>query len=244
VNQAPAWLAATLGNEATLYGLVALLLIAEASFPLRDNVGDSVRRWTLHGGLLLLSRGVGWVIAGGISWAFAYWSIRPGDAWAGWLHLLLMLLVLDLLIYGIHRASHAVPLLWRFHSMHHSDKILDAGTSWRHHPGEMIITGVVAGAVAGILGIRPFELAIYAVLAESVQVIAHANIAIPRRLAGWASMVLVTPALHHAHHSPDVDYTDSNYGEVLIIWDRLFGTLNAAPYPALFGLGPATGSQR
>lgn len=229
----PDWLQAAYHSGTAFYGFIAVLLVVEAGFPHRENAGDSVRRWSLHGVLLVASRGIGWAIAWLTTWVF---TAPAGTAWHGWPHLVLMLLVLDAAVYGLHRLSHAVPLLWRFHSLHHDDVILDAGTTWRHHPAEMIISGLAIGSIAGMVGVQPVELGIYAVLAETVQVIAHANLALPERLARYAAWVMVTPALHHAHHSPDVAFTDTNYGEVLVVWDRLFGTLNDRPCPPGFGL--------
>lgn len=233
-NPIPDWLHTALVNGTAFYGLIAVLLVVEAGFPHRENAGDSIRRWSLHGILLVSSRGIGWAIAWLMSWVF----VVPNGAatWTGWPHLLLMLLLLDVTLYGLHRLSHGVPLLWRFHALHHGDRILDAGTTWRHHPAEMIITGLMVGSIAGLAGVQPMEIGIYAVLAEVVQVIAHANLRVPSRLARWASVVVVTPALHHAHHSPDVTFTDTNYGEVLVVWDRMFGTFNDRPCPPEFGL--------
>ena len=240
MSLAPAWVAALSGREAALYGLVAALLLLEAGLPHRAHPGDSIRRWTFHGLLLLASRGVGWAIAGGIAWAGASW-LGPGTTnGSSPAHLLAAFLALDLLLYALHRASHHLPLLWRFHRLHHSDTMLDIGSSWRHHPVEMIIAGLVVGLAAAISGISTTEIGLYAAAAEIVQILAHANIRLHGRAMSALSYVVITPNLHHLHHAPDQADTDTNYGEVLSVWDRLFGTFNARPgAPAVFGLHPS-----
>lgn len=236
----PAWLVALFGHEAALYGLVAVLLVWEAGFPHRPNAGDGVRRWAFHGALLLVSRGVGWAVAGMIASGAARWWHPAAPNWLGPAHTVAAFLALDLLVYALHIASHHVPLLWRFHRLHHSDTLLDIGSSWRHHPGEMVFVGLSVGLAASVLGIGPAEIGVYAVVAELVQILAHANIRVPARAMNALSRVLITPGLHHLHHAPDQEDTDSNYGEVLSVWDRLFGTLNVRPEaPAVFGLHPS-----
>ena len=233
------WLAAALGSGLWVYSLAASLLIVEAAWPRREFRGDSARRWALHGALLAIASGIAWVIAGALAWGAAQMHGGSLEPWRGWPHLLLMVLALDATQYGIHRLSHHIPLLWRWHALHHGDVILDVGTVWRHHPAEALFGGVAIGLAAALFGATPAEVAVYASLATAVQIAAHANIRLPARAAAWASVLLVTPGLHHLHHSPHRAETDSNYGELFSLWDRLFRTLDASGrVPGEFGLDP------
>ena len=233
---APSWLS-VLSAGPPLYVFTGAALIAEAALSIRTHAGDLKRRWGLHGVLFGASRVVGWAIAFLTNWAADHWRIILQQDWAGWAHLAGMILLLDLALYGSHRASHRFQPLWRLHSLHHSDAVLDVSTTWRHHPGEMIWSGLVIGCVAALCGVLPLELGLYAVLSEAVQIVAHADLPIPQRFGRWASWLFVTPGLHHAHHSPERWSTDSNYGEVFSVWDRLFGTFNPqANVEMVFGL--------
>ena len=132
--------------------------------------------------------------------------------------------LLDLLRYGLHRAFHSVPLLWRVHQVHHSDPDVDLSTGLRNHPLEAI---VVQGVFC--LAIAVFAPPASAVLAmEFIGILqaffSHAN----ANLLGWmerlVGMVVVTPRMHRIHHSEEMREQNANLGEVFPWWDRVFGT--------------------
>jgi len=188
---------------------------------------STTRRWTANLALFGLSLGLGYVMAPLVAAVVAMAGIRLGlaeriDGPA--LRIAAAILSLDLLDYALHRASHRVALLWRLHQPHHSDLELDVTTTLRHHPFETAVTSVVIGGGGALLGFTPREIAIYGALALSVQVVAHANIVLPRRLTDLLAPVLVTPDFHRRHHSRMRSEADANYGQVFSFWDRLFGT--------------------
>lgn len=166
----------------------------------------------------------------------------PSSALPDWVLLPVAVVMLDATTYGVHRVSHAIPLLWRFHSVHHTDRDLDVTTTLRHHPLEAIPGILVLGLVTGAFGLGLWPLAAFGVLGFAVQALAHARLDLPAGLSRALGWVLVTPAIHGVHHSPVRAETDSNYGELLSVWDRLFGTY-MPPRPGLhsFGLDNATG---
>jgi len=135
----------------------------------------------------------------------------------------------SLLVYGLHRLAHAWPLLWRFHRVHHGDTAVDLSTGLRHHPVEALYLTVAAAAVAVAFGLSPEALAVYEVVALALSLFAHANMRLPDALDRALGAALWTPALHHVHHSARRVETDSNYGDVLTVWDRLFGTFRRLP---------------
>ena len=197
-HDAAPWIVTAYTSGTWLYGLVAVLLIVEAAAPLRRNAGDSPRRWALHAALCVVAALLAWGLAGALAQLGVLIRGAPPAPWAGWWHLALMLLALDAATYAMHRINHRVALLWRFHSLHHADTMLDIGTTVRHHPAEVVISGLATGLVALALGARPTEVAAYAVLSLTVQIAAHANLRFPPGF-GWLSAVLITPSLHHLH---------------------------------------------
>jgi sterol desaturase/sphingolipid hydroxylase (fatty acid hydroxylase superfamily) len=142
-----------------------------------------------------------------------------------WLYVLLGIMLLDLIgAYTAHLVEHKVKPLWMVHLVHHSDHNVDTTTANRHHPLESLIRylftliGVlIVGAPVGII-----------MLYQSVSVVLsqfnHANISLPRGVDKALSWIIVSPDMHKVHHHFVLPYTDSNYGNIFSIWDRMFGT--------------------
>ncbi|MEA3040911.1 MAG: hypothetical protein QOC65_400 [Sphingomonadales bacterium] len=152
------------------------------------------------------------------------------------------ILARSLTSYGLHVLAHRVPLLWRMHRVHHSDTAVDLSTGVRHHPLELLFAATCHGAAAFLLGLSVPALVAYEATAVALTLWSHANLRLPAGLERLAAFVLVTPAAHHVHHSARRAETDSNYGEVLMLWDWLFGTLHRRDHREVaamsIGLGP------
>ncbi len=138
--------------------------------------------------------------------------------------LALVLLALDLSFYVAHVAMHKLPVLWRFHSVHHSDPAVDVTTTIRQHPGEGLIRYVFTAAFALPLGVDPAAYALYRSAVALNGLLEHANLRAPLWLDRALALVTTWPHLHKIHHSRDAAQTDTNYGNLLSIWDRVFGT--------------------
>lgn len=142
-----------------------------------------------------------------------------------WLFFVLGLFLLDFVgAYLIHWLEHRVKWMWRFHLVHHTDTNVDTSTANRHHPGESVFRFVFT-----LLGILVCGAPIALVLMyQSLSVVAtqfsHANIQFPAWLDKALSWVLVTPSMHRVHHHFVLPYTDTNFGNIFSIWDRIFGT--------------------
>lgn len=161
-----------------------------------------------------------------------------------WLACLGGFLLLDLGGYAFHRASHQVPLLWRLHRVHHTDRVLDVSTTLRSHPLSTVLYIGYDMALVLLLGIEPAAVLIYAMCKMATMWLSHADVKASPRLSSIVSTLVVTPAYHHQHHHADPVFTDSNYGEVLTIWDRLFGTRSRPDNNAIrYGLGDAYDAQ-
>lgn len=146
-----------------------------------------------------------------------------------WTKIVLSWLVLDLIMYGLHRAYHGVGFLWRFHRVHHGDPVLDVTTTFRTHPVETLITLLVRAITVVLIGMPLLGVILYEIIVCTMALFIHANIRLHRSLDQIISWILVTPAMHRVHHGPDpVDY-GANFGLVISIWDRVFGTFRAQP---------------
>lgn len=133
-------------------------------------------------------------------------------------------LLSDLLIYLTHRVHHAVFFLWRFHSVHHADTELDVSTTLRHHPVEYVGNATLIALIGIGLGLPAWVVPFYATLNIASGLFQHMNAMLPRRLDNALRCVLVTPGMHHTHHSMSPEHYNSNYGAVFSFWDRMFGT--------------------
>jgi sterol desaturase/sphingolipid hydroxylase (fatty acid hydroxylase superfamily) len=136
----------------------------------------------------------------------------------------IVVLGLDFSFYVGHVAMHKTPGFWRFHRVHHSDPAVDVTTTIRQHPGEGVIRYAFMAAAAILLGASPGAFAVYRAWSALHGLLEHANIRVPRRLDRLVSLVFSTPNMHKVHHSRDAAETDTNYGNILAVFDRLFST--------------------
>jgi sterol desaturase/sphingolipid hydroxylase (fatty acid hydroxylase superfamily) len=136
----------------------------------------------------------------------------------------IVVVMLDFATYIAHVAMHKRPSLWRFHSVHHSDPTVDVTTTIRQHPGESVIRYAFMAAFAFTLGATPGAFAVYRAGSALNGLLEHANIRVMRRLDSLLSLVVSTPNMHKVHHSRIATETDTNYGNILSLFDRLFFT--------------------
>lgn len=140
---------------------------------------------------------------------------------------ILGLLGLDLIsAYFIHWLEHKVRFMWRFHLIHHTDIHVDTTTANRHHPGESLFRFIFTTLAVFILGAPVWMIMLYQALSVVLSQFNHANIRLPEKLDQWLSLVIVTPNMHHVHHHYILPQTDSNYGNIFSIWDRIFRTFS------------------
>jgi len=123
-----------------------------------------------------------------------------------------------------HITEHKVPVLWRFHVVHHADNNVDVTTGLRHHPIESVLRGIFFFIGIFVSGAPMYAVMIFQTLIVLSAAFTHANISLPKWLDSSLSYIFVSPNMHKVHHHWKQPYTDSNYGAVLSIWDRLLGT--------------------
>ncbi len=123
-----------------------------------------------------------------------------------------------------HFTQHKVPLFWRMHIIHHSDNNVDVTSGLRHHPLESVWRGLFFLIAIFLCGAPIYAVMIYQTILTIFVAFTHANISLPLWVDKALSYVLVSPNMHKVHHHYKLPYTDSNYGAVFAIWDRLLGT--------------------
>ncbi len=147
-----------------------------------------------------------------------------------WLYALIGLLLLDLIgAYLVHLIEHKVKFLWRFHLIHHTDTWVDTTSGNRHHPGESVIRFAFTTLGVLIVGSPMWMVFMYQTISIVSTQFTHANITLPNRLDIFLSYFIVSPNMHKVHHHFMLPYTDSNYGNIFSVWDRLFGTFMYLP---------------
>lgn len=147
-----------------------------------------------------------------------------------WLYVLIGLLLLDLIgAYFVHLVEHKVKFLWRFHLIHHTDTWIDTTSANRHHPGESVIRFVFTTLGVLLVGSPMWMVFMYQTLSVISTQFTHANIELPKKLDDFLSYFIVSPDMHKVHHHYTLPYTDSNYGNIFSVWDRIFGTFMTLP---------------
>jgi len=155
-----------------------------------------------------------------------------------WLYVVLGVLLLDFIgAYLAHWVEHRIKPLWMVHLVHHSDHHVDTTTANRHHPLESLVRFTFTLLAVFLLGTPIGVVMLYQSLSVVLSQFNHANIKLPNKLDVWLSYVLVTPHMHKVHHHYVLPYTDSNFGNIFAIWDRLLGTYkNLAASEIVYGV--------
>jgi len=219
-----------------VYATIILAALWELAAPLRPLAHSLRTRWVTN----IALAAVNWLLAYGLRFLVPLQAavVAEQHGW-GLMHAIgapqlaaiaLGVVLLDLYAYGVHRLSHAVPLLWRLHRVHHSDLDVDFTTTHRHHPADTLIKAPIQAGGVLILGAAPGAVLLWVVLEQVCQILAHSNVRISERVDGALRRhLVVTPGMHRVHHSAQRRETDSNFGQVFPWWDRLFGTYRDAP---------------
>jgi sterol desaturase/sphingolipid hydroxylase (fatty acid hydroxylase superfamily) len=216
-----------------LLGAIALLSAVEILIPLRKRTPWSGRHLLPNLSLTLLtivfSAGLNTgILLGLFQLQTAGWGMLNSVTLHPILEIALGILILDLAWYATHVSMHKSPLLWRFHSVHHSDPAVDVTTTIRQHPGETIVRYAFLAAFGFAAGVSPITFALYRVWSALHGQLEHANIKLPQWLDTAITFVFSSPNMHKVHHSRDAEFTDTNYTNIFSIWDRLFGTFTPA----------------
>jgi len=214
-----------------LLALTCVLVVLEYRRPLRKWVQNIFCRSVTNVGVsvpafLVLRLGLIPAELAAAYWASeAHFGLLNVIPTSPWLHGALTFMLMDYLLFAWHVLSHKVPLLWRFHNVHHTDLDLSVLTAIRFHFGEMILSGVFRVAGVLLFGAGAVAVLVYEVIFEASVAFQHSNWRLPYRLERLLVWVIITPRMHGIHHSIVRGETDSNFTNLFSFWDRLHGTI-------------------
>lgn len=162
------------------------------------------------------------------------------------LQVILGVFLIDFGSYCGHILAHKVPFLWISHRVHHSDPNLNTSSSLRFHPFDTIYSqGFWQCFWFSLIGISMTSFIIYGTIFLPLLICQHSNVQFPPLFEKYARYIISTPAWHKIHHAADQRHTDSHYGDLFTIWDRLFGTWERVePDEIKYGLVEFEGDSR
>ena len=210
---------------------LAALWVIEGFAPMFGRRPDRVRHDAANIALGLFNAAMTALLFATALAAAAAWAQRErfgllhrldAPAWIEWA---LAIVLFDLWMYGWHVANHKVPLLWRFHQVHHADAQLDASSALRFHTGEIALSSLARLAILPLLGMSLAQLLTYEMILQPIILLHHSNVRFPAALDRVLRLLIVTPRIHWVHHSRLRSEHDANYASVFSFWDRLFRTL-------------------
>lgn len=141
-----------------------------------------------------------------------------------WLAIIIAFIVQDFSGYWLHRMNHRVNILWNRHIIHHSSEEFNLSCALRQEISAIVRFGAIFMIPAALLGISPTIFAVLGPIHLFMQFWYHTRLI---NKMGWLEKFLVTPSHHRVHHAINAKYMDKNYGQILIVWDKLFGTFQA-----------------
>jgi sterol desaturase/sphingolipid hydroxylase (fatty acid hydroxylase superfamily) len=216
-------------------GLLAVMAMWEVWRPRRPLSQGKARHWSTNLTLTVLNTLVVRLTVGAVAVSAALFAQQRGwGVWSllhlpTWANIVLSLVVLDFAIYLQHVLSHALPVFWRLHRVHHTDLDVDVTTSLRFHPLEILLSLIYKAALVLLLGAHPAAVIAFEVILNAASEFNHANVRLPAALEPILRKVVITPDLHRIHHSVIVAETNSNFGFSVPFWDRLCGTYQDQP---------------
>jgi sterol desaturase/sphingolipid hydroxylase (fatty acid hydroxylase superfamily) len=215
--------------------IFVIVAVAEWRVPRRARMQTRRERWRTNLSILALDVIVQRFTLGAAAYATAVhaqahgWGLFNALGWPPLLEALLAFLILDFAIYLQHVMSHALPVFWRLHQVHHADLDVDLTTGTRFHPLEILISLVWKALVVAALGADPWVVVVFEAVLNASAVYTHGNIRIPGRIDRILRWMFCTPDMHRVHHSVERGEHDRNFGFALSVWDRLFATYRAQP---------------
>jgi sterol desaturase/sphingolipid hydroxylase (fatty acid hydroxylase superfamily) len=231
---------------------LGLLWIAEAILPSIWPHGTQRVAWTTRFRNLVIATPNALIAAAfaGLTLLVTQWSMREGFGVLNWLRpvapegvwgslslALAAFVLLDLWHYAFHVMAHKLPLLWRFHVLHHNADTFEATVAMRFHFCEVAVQCALSLPVYAMLGVSIEHILLYNLILLPVAMFHHADMGLPVWLDRVMRVVIVTPHMHVIHHSQWEPETDSNFSAVLSVWDRLFGSYRWRDDPGTVEIG-------
>jgi sterol desaturase/sphingolipid hydroxylase (fatty acid hydroxylase superfamily) len=239
-----------LTNLSIILVMMAIAALLETGVPLFAPGGGQRDRRAANLGLTACVFLLNWLLSS-VAAVLAL-SLRP----AGFLSMLAIPRVAQIVVgvvvidfsaaYLSHRLLHVIPVLWMFHRVHHSDAFVDVTTTYRTHPVETVWRTLFVIVPVWIIGIPATAVVVQRLLQAANGLLGHANVSLWPPLDRALSLVWVTPNVHKVHHSRERGETNSNYGVILSVYDRLLGTFTPSEraLSVVYGLDGADGAER
>lgn len=220
----------TVFRSGILIGGIFFFWVLEGVIPLFGFAYNKYR----HAGINLLftffTAVIGFGLAGVLYWTSTWVTVNKfGLLYLAemplWLKVVTGVMLLDFIgAWFIHWIEHQVKWMWKFHLIHHSDTTVDVTTGLRHHPGETLFRISFTILAVFLIGVPIGIVMFYQSLSVLFAHLTHANINMPKRADYLLSYIFITPNMHKVHHHYTQPLTDTNYGNIFAIWDRVFGT--------------------
>ena len=211
--------------------ILATLFLAERFVPLRPGTRPLLGRLLVNFAISALAFAAAMLLVRPAALSALNWaSQKPFGlvhvvAMPAAVHFVIVFLLMDVTFYWWHVANHQIPVLWRFHNVHHIDPDLDVSTAFRFHLGEVALSTVFRIVQVSLIGLSAWMFAVYEIVFQANTLFHHSNVRLPIQIERLLNLVLVTPRMHGIHHSQVRDETNSNYSVVFSWWDRLHRTI-------------------
>jgi sterol desaturase/sphingolipid hydroxylase (fatty acid hydroxylase superfamily) len=213
--------------------LYLLFTAVETLIPKRTRSQTRIRRWSTNWGLIIIDsfalRAMALLIpllavGAALDAADKQIGLFNNLDWNIWVEAILVILIFDVVIWFQHLITHKIPILWRLHRVHHSDRDMDVTTAIRFHPIEILLSMLLKIGLVYILGPAAWAVVAFEIILNGTAMFNHANIKLSPGLDRIVRKVMVTPDMHRIHHSSKRSEHDSNYGFSISLWDRVFRT--------------------
>ena len=216
-------------------GALIIFSSLEAIFPRRARNLPRQGRWLTHIGITVINSLAVRILGPLTAIAIAIWASTNEiglfnlTEFPLWVEVTLAFILLDFAIYLQHIISHRVPLFWRFHKVHHTDRDLDASSAIRFHPIEILLSMLYKCGLVLLIGPAAIAVLIFEIVLNASAIFNHANLRLPLGLDKILRAIIVTPDMHRVHHSVIEGETNSNFGFNFSLWDKLCRTYKAQP---------------
>ncbi|MCY4206988.1 MAG: sterol desaturase family protein [Roseovarius sp.] len=218
--------------------LFAILAAAESLAPRRRRTQPLHRRWITNWSIVILDAATLRLLALALPLLATGAALDAGQNGWGimnkwdvplWIGIPVTVLLFDFAVWAQHLLTHKIPILWRFHRVHHADRDIDVTTAIRFHPVEIAFSMLLKIGLIYVLGPPAVGIALFEIILNGTAMFNHSNLKLPLPFDAFLRRILVTPDMHRVHHSARRDEHDSNYGFALSLWDRLFKTYIPQP---------------
>jgi len=222
----PGWVA-----PSVIAGAFLVFLIFETLAPLRRPRESKLRRLARNFAVAGLGLATIELLQIPILLPVSGWTMAQRIGMLNWLpargllRLAATIVLLDYTLWFWHWANHRIDFFWRFHSVHHVDRDMDASTALRFHFGELGLSVLFRGLQIAAIGADPLSVSVYQILLFASILFHHSNTRLPLALERVLVKIIVTPRMHGIHHSDYENETNTNWASLLSAWDYLHGTI-------------------